>query len=96
MYFSESLDKFAENLAHAQPTVFLAVPRIWARFKEKILEKLPQKRIDTILSIPIINGIFKRAIRKKLGLAKCNWTISGAAPHVHGLTPMVSQAAASM
>jgi long-chain acyl-CoA synthetase len=80
VYFSESLDKFAENLAHAQPTVFLAVPRIWARFKEKILQKLPQKRIDTILSIPIINGIFKRAIRKKLGLAKCNWTISGAAP----------------
>jgi len=80
VYFSESLDKFAENLAHAQPTVFLAVPRIWARFKEKILEKLPQKRLDTILSIPVINSIFKRTIRKKLGLAKCNWTVSGAAP----------------
>ncbi len=80
IYFSESLDKFAENLAHAQPTVFLAVPRIWARFKEKILEKLPQKRLDTLLSIPVISSIFKRTIRKKLGLAKCKWTISGAAP----------------
>src|SRR5690242_17081161 len=29
IYFSESLDKFAANLANAQPTVFLAVPRIW-------------------------------------------------------------------
>lgn len=80
VYFSESLDKFAENLAHAQPTVFLAVPRIWARFKEKILEKMPQKKLDTLMSIPIVGGIVRRAIIKKLGLAKCNWTVSGAAP----------------
>jgi long-chain acyl-CoA synthetase len=80
IYFSESLDKFAGNLAHAQPTVFLAVPRIWARFREKILEKIPQKKLDTLLSIPIVSSLIKRTIKKNLGLLKCNWAITGASP----------------
>jgi len=80
IYFSESLDKFAANLAHAQPTVFLAVPRIWARFKEKILEKIPQRRLDILLSIPLVNSFLKRTIIKNLGLSKCNWAITGASP----------------
>jgi long-chain acyl-CoA synthetase len=80
IYFSESLDKFAENLGHAQPTVFLAVPRIWARFREKILEKLPQRKLNTLLSIPLVSSLIKRTIRKKLGLSKCRWALSGASP----------------
>lgn len=80
VYFSESLDKFATNLAHAQPTVFLAVPRIWARFREKILEKLPQKKLDTLLSIPLIGSLVKSKIKKNLGLSKANWMITGASP----------------
>jgi long-chain acyl-CoA synthetase len=80
IYFSESLDKFASNLAHAQPTVFLAVPRIWAKFREKILEKLPQKKLNLLLSIPIVSSLIKGKIRKNLGLAKCNWAITGASP----------------
>lgn len=80
IYFSESLDKFAGNLAHAQPTVFLAVPRIWAKFREKILEKVPQKKLDLLLSIPIISSLIKGKIRKNLGLAKCNWALTGASP----------------
>jgi long-chain acyl-CoA synthetase len=80
IYFSESLDKFAANLAHAQPTVFLAVPRIWARFKEKVLEKIPQKRLDVLLRIPVLTLIIKRTIRKNLGLSKCNWAVTGASP----------------
>lgn len=80
IYFSESLDKFAANLAHAQPTVFLAVPRIWARFREKILEKLPQKKLNILLSIPIVSSLIKRTIKKNLGLLKCNWAITGASP----------------
>ena len=80
VYFSESLDKFAANLAYAQPTVFLAVPRIWTRFKEKILEKIPQKRLDLMLSIPGINSLVRKTIRKNLGLSKCRWAVTGASP----------------
>ena len=42
----------AKNLADTQPNLFFAVPRIWAKFREKILEKLPQKKLNLLLSIP--------------------------------------------
>ncbi len=78
--FSESLEKFPVNLMETQPTVFLAVPRIWAKFQEKILEKMPQKKLERILSIPLVNSIFKKTIRRKLGLGKARWILTGAAP----------------
>jgi long-chain acyl-CoA synthetase len=78
IHFSESLEKFPENLMATQPTVFLAVPRIWSKFREKIELKMP--KLDTLLKIPVVSTIIKKAIRKKLGLAKAKWIITGAAP----------------
>jgi len=78
--FSESLDTFAKNLADTQPNYFIAVPRIWNKFQEKILEKMPQQKLDRLLPIPIIGGIVRTIIKKKLGLHKSTLFISGAAP----------------
>lgn len=78
--FAESLELFPKNLMDTQPTTFFAVPRIWGKFKEKILEKLPQKKLDRLLSIPVLGGVIKRSIRKKLGLSKAEFIVSGAAP----------------
>lgn len=78
--FAESLDVFAQNLAETQPTTFFAVPRIWAKFQEKILEKLPQKKLDRLLGLPLIGSIVKKSIRKKLGLSRAGHIFSGAAP----------------
>lgn len=76
--FSESIDKFPENLMETQPTVFLAVPRIWAKFREKIEMKMP--KLDRLLKIPVVSTIIKKAIRKKLGLSRAQWILTGAAP----------------
>lgn len=78
IHFSESLEKFPENLMNTQPTVFLAVPRIWAKFREKIELKMP--KLDSLLKIPIISNVVKKAIKKKLGLSKAKWILTGAAP----------------
>ena len=78
--FAESLELFPKNLMETQPNLFFAVPRIWGKFQEKILEKLPQAKLDRLLSIPFINWIVKKSIRKKLGLAKATHIYSGAAP----------------
>lgn len=78
--FAESLDTFPKNLADTQPTLFFAVPRLWAKFREKISEKLPPKKLNTLLSIPIINGIVRKSIKKKMGLAEATHIYSGAAP----------------
>lgn len=78
--FAESLDTFAANLAESKPTVFLGVPRIWAKFQQGILTKMPQKKLDLFLKIPILNGIVKKKIKAGLGLTDAANTLTGAAP----------------
>ena len=80
IYFVESQDTFNANLVHTQPTVFLAVPRIWEKMQEGVLSKMPQKKLSTLLSIPIISSIIKKVIKKKLGLSKARFIFTGASP----------------
>ncbi len=80
MYFVESMDRFSINLRDTQPTMFLAVPRIWEKMQEEILKKMPQKKLNRILSIPIVSGFFKKIIQKKLGLSKAHFIFTGASP----------------
>ncbi len=78
--FSESLDKFQENLKHEKPTIFGGVPRIYTKFQEGILKKLPQKKLDSLLRIPLVSTLIKKTIRKKLGFSETRVIVSGAAP----------------
>lgn len=78
--FPESLEKFQENLQQEQPTIFGGVPRIFAKFQEGILARMPQQRLDRLLSIPGINFLVRRMIRKKLGLSRASTIVCGAAP----------------
>ncbi|MEO1384409.1 MAG: AMP-binding protein, partial [Bacteroidota bacterium] len=80
VFFAESLDTFADNLKHARPTIFLAVPRIWTKFQMGVLTKFPPSRLKMILSIPIINGIIKKKIQEALGLDQARVILTGAAP----------------
>ena len=78
--FAESLDTFAQNLSETQPTVFLGVPRIWTKFQQGVLAKLPQKKLNVLLSIPIISSLIKKKIRNGLGLNGATNVFTGAAP----------------
>lgn len=78
--FPETLQTFASDLERCQPTVFLGVPRIWTKFQEKILEKMSQKKLSLLLSVPIINAIVKKKLKQKLGLSSTEFCLSGAAP----------------
>lgn len=80
IYFTESLESFARNLAAARPTHFLAVPRIWTKLQQGVLAKLPQARLDTLLKIPVVSNLVKRKIRQGLGLNDAKVIITGAAP----------------
>lgn len=80
VYFAENLDTFSQNLQTAQPTHFLAVPRIWTKFQLGILAKLSQKKLNLLLSIPVVSGLIKNKIKKGLGLDKAVVTLTGAAP----------------
>lgn len=78
--FVESLDTFARDLTSVQPNLFFGVPRIWSRFQEKILEKLPQKKLNFYLKIPLLNSLIKKVLSKKIGLSQSVINASGAAP----------------
>ncbi len=79
MSFVESLDSFGKNLADVQPTTFAGVPRIYNKFREKVLEKMSQKKLNTLLKIPIISKIVKNKIKKSLGWSRAGAIVSGAA-----------------
>jgi long-chain acyl-CoA synthetase len=78
--FPESLETFAYDLETCQPQLFFAVPRIWAKFQEKILAKMPQKKLNILLSVPVLNKIIKNKLKQKLGLKHAEIVVSGAAP----------------
>lgn len=80
IFFAESLESFAKNLSDAKPTHFLAVPRIWTKFQIGILNKMPQKKLNTFLKIPILKNIVKKKIKTGLGLNEAQLILTGAAP----------------
>jgi long-chain acyl-CoA synthetase len=80
IFFAESLDTFAEDLRRARPTLFHSVPRLWLKFHQGVLRKMPQKKLDRLLRIPIVSGLVKRKILKALGLDAARLAVSGSAP----------------
>ncbi len=77
--FAESLETFAKNLQETQPTLFFAVPRIWTKFYLGVLAKMPQKRLNTLLKIPIVSGVIKKKLRTALGMRDVKVAATGAA-----------------
>ena len=78
MSFAESIDTFGKNLSETSPTFFFAVPRLWKKFEQGILAKMPQKKLDRMLSIPFVSGMVKKKIKKSLGLSDALCVITGA------------------
>ena len=80
VYFAESLETFTTDMQRARPTIFFSVPRLWVKFQHAVLHKMPQKKLDLLLKLPIVSGIVKKKILDTLGLNQCVMAISGAAP----------------
>src|SRR5665811_1304542 len=68
VFFAESLDTFLEDLNRARPTSFISVPRLWLKFQQGVFSKMPPKKLDRLLRIPILGRIVARKILKGLGL----------------------------
>ncbi|VXB69216.1 AMP-dependent synthetase [Pseudomonas sp. 8AS] len=83
--FVESLATFASDLRHIRPTVFFSVPRLWTRFQQGVLEKLPAAKLERLLGIPLLGALLARKIRRGLGLDRARILVSGAAAISTGL-----------
>jgi long-chain acyl-CoA synthetase len=78
--FADSLQTFAQDLRETKPTIFLGVHRIWTKFQEGLLVKIPQKKLDILLRVPVLSHFTKRKIRKGLGLNNTTMVLTGASP----------------
>ena len=72
--FPESLDTFAGDLEEAKPHLFFAVPRIWSKFQEKILEKMPQAKTQQVAQHTISGRYSKKENCKKAGIVRSHFS----------------------
>lgn len=80
IYFAESLDTFIADLQRAKPTVFVSVPRLWLKFQLGVFEKMPERKLDILLRIPLVGWLVRRKILAGLGLDHVRVAGSGSAP----------------
>lgn len=80
VFFLENLEKLAEQLPEVAPTRFFGVPLVYGRFQAGILKKLPQKKLDVLLKIPVLSSLIKKKIKTGIGLQNARYLIVGAAP----------------
>ena len=80
VFFAETLDTFLADLNRARPTTFISVPRLWLKFQQGVFTKMPPKKLDRLLGIPILGRIVGRKVLKGLGLDQALLAGSGSAP----------------
>ena len=80
VFFAESLDTFVQDLRRARPTLFVSVPRLWSKFQQGVFAKMPPKKLERMLKIPIVRGIVRKKVLEGLGLASVRIAASGSAP----------------
>lgn len=80
IFFAESLDTFVNDLKRARPTTFISVPRLWLKFQQGVFTKMPPKKLDRLLSIPIFGRLVARKVLQGLGLDQVRLAGSGSAP----------------
>jgi long-chain acyl-CoA synthetase len=80
LYFAESLDTFLQDLQRTRPTLFISVPRLWLKFQLGVFQKVPPKKLNRLLKIPIISGMVKKKVLTQLGLNHVRFAGSGSAP----------------
>jgi long-chain acyl-CoA synthetase len=80
IFFAEALDTFVADLQRARPTIFISVPRLWLKFQQGVFAKLPSKKLNFLLGIPVLGRIIRRKVLAGLGLDQTTLAGSGSAP----------------
>ena len=79
IYFTEGIETFLVDLKRASPTIFASVPRLLLKFQQGVFAKIPGRRLDRLLRVPILNRAIKKRILRNLGLNAARYAASGGA-----------------
>lgn len=79
VFFADSQETFLDDLKRARATVFFSVPRLYARFQQKVFEAMPEKKLSLLLAIPLLGWLVRRKLLDKLGLGHTRIVAGGGA-----------------
>jgi long-chain acyl-CoA synthetase len=80
LFFAESLDTFVNDLNRAKPITFISVPRLWLKFQQGVYAKMPPKKLNFLLGLPVIGRLIGKKVLTGLGLNHVLLAGSGSAP----------------
>ncbi len=80
VFFADTLDSFVEDLKRARPTMFVSVPRLFARFRDGVHGKLPAKKLERLLALPLVGRLVRRKVLAGLGLDQARYVGGGGSP----------------
>ena len=80
VFFTESLASFMDDLKRARPTLFVSVPRLWAKFRQGVYATMPAQQLDALLDNPATAPAVGRKVLASLGLDEVTRAASGSAP----------------
>ena len=60
IFFTEGQPTFLPDLIRSRSTIFFSIPRLYIRFQQGVFEKIPEKKLNLLLSIPIIGNIVRK------------------------------------
>ena len=79
IFFTEGQPTFLTDLIRSRCTLFFSIPRLYIRFQQGVFEKIPEKKLNLLLSIPILGNIVRKKILANLGLGEARLISSGGA-----------------
>ncbi len=80
LYFTDTLATFMDDLKRARPTVFVSVPRLWSKFQQGVLARMPAAQLDALLDNPAMAAAVGKQVLASLGLDAVVRAGTGSAP----------------
>ncbi len=80
IFFTETLATFMDDLKRARPTVFVSVPRLWSKFQQGVLARMPAAQLDAMLDNPAMAATAGKQVLASLGLDAVVRAGTGSAP----------------
>src|ERR1700761_9616354 len=77
IFFTEGQPTFLADLQRSNCTIFFSIPRLFLRFQQGVFEKVPERKLNRLLKLPIINRLVRKKILTGLGLAQTRLVASG-------------------
>jgi long-chain acyl-CoA synthetase len=79
VFFADTQETFIDDLKRARATLFFSVPRIYARFQQKVFEAMPERKLSRLLAIPLVGQFVRKKLLARLGLSHARMVAGGGA-----------------